>query len=400
MTINRVIMAGVFSFPEGEAASSRILNIARGFMDHIEDVQVISAYHHEDNKGFKLQGDIVYCNKIIPFKAISPHIFTGTNINERLKTRLRFYKLIKVLVRKIINELNGNVNEMIFLYGRSYSFLNLLLIELERLNYKTKLVFDVVEPPREETSFFEYIKHPFIWESTLVFKRLLHRFDACTFITFKLYETFKNQANKKIIVPSVLYPFKKTIVKNYSNEVVNIGYLGSLLSKDFPELLYKFCLELYINKKPFKIIIIGRFRKFKEGRKWENVFLKSPFRESLEFYFNPNEYEKNRLLKSVDFLVLFRKPESLQSFTFPTRVVEMIGLGKLLILNNYGDIPLYFKNEENCIMIPEEMNQIDVNKIFNRSNKNYKTLVKNALILSEGVFSSSVQSRKILNLIS
>jgi glycosyltransferase involved in cell wall biosynthesis len=400
MSINRVVLAGVYSFPEGQAASSRILNLTRGFMDHLEDVQVISAYYEEDEKEFHRKGTYEFHNKVIPYRSIAPFLFTGTRIIERIKIRLTYYKQIQDLVDVIIEELRGDEDEMIFLYGRSYSFLSLLLKKIKNKRYKTKIIFDIVEPPAAKTSFLEYIKHPFLWESTLVFKKLLSKFDACTFITYKLHEKFGSKTNKQVIVPSILYHTEKSKDVSFNQDIITIGYLGALIGKDYPELLYAFCMDLHNKKKTFKLVIIGRFRKFAEGRTWEKVFLNSPFKDSIELHFNPNEKTKASLIKSVNFIVLFRKPEPLQAFTFPTRVVEALGFGKVPIMNDFGDLTKYFVDGENSILFSSKIEELNSKKIIKVHNIDiYSRLLTNGLDLLKNDFSASIQAKKILNLI-
>ncbi|MEQ6123444.1 hypothetical protein AAON49_04515 [Pseudotenacibaculum sp. MALMAid0570] len=398
MNINRVIVAGVFSFPTGQAASSRILNLTRGFMDHVDDVQVICSYYNEDGKEFKQKGHFQFCNKSIPFIAMAPHVFEGNSIIKRVENRLSYYKVTKLLVNSILETLEGHDKEMIFTYGRSYTFLNLLLKKIKKKNYKTKIVFDVVEPPMVKNSRIEYIKHPFLWESSLVFKKLLPKFSACTFITYKLKEEYGKAIDKFSIVPSVLYSKeKKGYVKFNDNELV-IGYFGALINKDYPQLLYNLCLDLYNKEQSFKLRIIGRFRNFSEGREWEKRFVNSPFKNSVSLHFNPSEKEKMELLRGVKFLVLFRKPEPLQEFTFPTRVVEVLGLHKVLIMNSFGDLPRYFIDLKNCIFLPSNELRITSEKLIRSNNNNtYTKLVKEASKLLENDFNSSIQAKEILN---
>mgnify|MGYP003665806861 FL=1 len=337
MNISRIVVAGVFSFPEGQAASSRILNLTRGFMDHIDDVKVICAFHKDGENEFQSNDVFEYYNKKISYKAIAPHTFGGGSAIKRIKNRLGYYSHISNLIDVIINDLNGNEDEMVFLYGRSYSFLCQLINKINKLNYKSKIIFDVVEPPMVKDSYFEYIKHPFLWESTFVFKKMLPEFYGCTFITHKLQRKFLSKVNRSVIIPSILYQENKTIQNDYNEKKLVIGYLGALITKDYPELLYELCLDLYKKKHEFKLIIIGRFRSFSEGRTWERTFLNSPFKNSIELHFNPNEKTKIDLIKRVNFMTLFRKPEPIQAYTFPTRVVEILGLGKVLIMNDFGD---------------------------------------------------------------
>lgn len=158
-------------------------------------------------------------------------------------------------------------------------------------------------------------------------------------------------------------------------------------------------MQLHKKKKAFKLLIIGRYRNFSEGRTWGNFFLKSPFKNSIELYFNPNEKTKIKLLDSVNFITLFRKPEPLQAYTFPTRIVEVLGFGKVLIMNNFGDLSKYFKDGENCLLFSSKIDELNSDNLIKaNNNESYTKLTRNGELLLQNDFSASLKAKKILNL--
>ena len=99
-------------------------------------------------------------------------------------------------------------------------------------------------------------------------------------------------------------------------------------------------------------------------------------------------------------MALFRKPEPLQSFTFPTRVVEILGLGKLLIMNDFGDLSKYFIDGENSILFSSKIEDLNSEKIIDvHKIEIHSRLVKNGFVLLKNEFNATVQVKKILNLI-
>lgn len=401
MKINRVILAGLFSFPFGDAAGSRIKNLALGFKDHVDDVSVISTFYDNNTKIHKEEGVESIMGVDISFLSILPlsDINATSNVKDRIFNRVTLLRLNGLLADKIVNNLHGDETELLFLYGRSYLFLNDVLKQIARKGYKTKVVFDIVEPPRIQDSKLEYLFHPFVIDSTLAFRRLLHRFDLCTYISYKLYEVYGKNVKNKIIVPSVIYLKGELSFHILKGTHIRLGYLGSLFEKDYPELMYRLCLELWERKVDFSFSIIGRYRNFLEGRKWEKHFKESPFQQNVHFYFNPNEDEKWEMIKPLDFMVCFRAPLKLQEYTFPTRVPELLVLGKVLIVNNFGDFSKYFENGINAIVVDEKNLEHSV-ECFQQYliPKNYEAMCVQAKHLISTQFSARVASQRILEI--
>lgn len=353
MTCTKIILAGTFSFPYGTAAASRIQNLAVGFLKASQaKVKVISLGLNQGQLGVE-SDRIIIGGEEIKYKGVVDHQVDSSNVLHRIKSRSTFFINLGKLRNQIISELSGKEDEVLFLYGRSYIFLSMVIRALKKKGYKTKIVFDVVEPPRETKSMLEYLKHPFLLDSVLVFKFLLPKFHACTFITHSLKRTYGKTVRAALVVPSVIYQESKDIAEENDLKIgsrLEIGYMGSLLSKDYPELLFDFAENLHAKRKNFRLTILGRFNNFPEGRLWKIRFLNSNFADSIRIVDSPNENEKNTLLKELQFLVLFRKPDFLQEFTFPTRVVEYLAFHKVLIINEFGDFKEYFTRRNSIIL--------------------------------------------------
>ena len=168
--IKSVIIAGGFSYPDGVAASSRIRNLAFGFAQNGIEVKVVCMYQglsganepgrHIDNiDGIKIE-----------YLTITKYSKETSSLMSRLSSRIIYHSTLGLLVESIINNARGESNELILLYGRSYSFLSLFLKNKNKGILKSKVVFDIVEPPRTKKSKTEYLFHPFVWESSLIYK--------------------------------------------------------------------------------------------------------------------------------------------------------------------------------------------------------------------------------------
>jgi hypothetical protein len=395
--IKSVIIAGIFSYPDGVAASSRMRNLALGFAQNGVAVKVISLHQGSVITKYGEQVDRID-GFDIPYSTITQFSKETSNVFVRISNRIKFHSSLNKLVKSITESANGTSDELIFLYGRSFTFLSKILKSKNKLNLKSKFVFDIVEPPRTKTSKIEYLFHPFVWDSSLIFKfKFLKKFDACTFISYSLKDAYINQVQRAIIVPSIVH-FSAVEEPNMMVEVsLKIGYVGALLEKDFPALLYKVGEQLELAGMNFELSILGRFENFAIGRAWKIKFDNSIFSTKIKYFSNPSDEEIKSILKQVNFLVLFRKPEFLQQFTFPTRIVEMLAEKKPIIINGFGDFKRYFKNGHNSICIDEnEVSKIDsMLTDFLQVNK-YNEVLSNGLKLLNTEFNPKINAAKIL----
>ncbi len=402
LAIKKVIFSGTFSFPFGDAAGERIKHLAIGMADHVHEVKVVSLYQNDLTETFSPKGYFQLNNHVIKITSIihRKRFNLSSNYSNRLKAR--YYQILatRILAETTLSQLSGSNDELLFLYGRSYFFLKIVLSGIKTRGLQTKVLFDVVEPPRLESNWFEYVKHPFTIDSSLVFKKLLIRFDACTFISSKLCQDFGNGLKKQMILPSVLsnIPDRQLTIENVNKP--RFVYLGSLYEKDYPELLLRLGTLLEKNKIDFELIIMGRFKNVAEGRKWEEKFRVSTFADKINFINNPDEHLKSQMINTSHFICLFRKPEILQEYTFPTRVVELLSYGKVLVVNSFGDFKNYFHSGENALVIDElKIDEILVQLKQLSDSREYKRISNSSVALLSGPFSASKQAMKLLQLL-
>ena len=94
---------------------------------------------------------------------------------------------------------------------------------------------------------------------------------------------------------------------------------------------------------------------------------------------------------------MFRYPDILQKYTFPTRIVELLSYQKPIIINLFGDLNKYFKNLVNCFVVDEFKSNIKNSWTIMTDKKNIKRVVKGGNNLLETYFNSTEMTSKILN---
>jgi hypothetical protein len=396
--IKYVLIAGIFSYPSGVAASSRLRNLAYGFHKNNVNVKIVSLYQGPGS--LKTGSNVDHIDDIeIKYHSLLNFRRETSNLITRAFSRINFYFRLYSFVSFIFRNCNNSKDELIFIYGRSFLFLNFLFIYKKLFKIQSKIVFDIVEPPRTKETKLEYLFHPFVWDSSLIYKHnFLRNFDGCTFISYNLQKAFRDQVNKSVIVPSIRIG-SSLQRRTLSLKTIKFGYLGALLDKDNPDLMFSFFKALDTSGLTYEIHIIGRFNYFSAGRDWIKKFQNECFNSKLFVYDDPPNNRVEEILKDLDFLVLFRRQEYLQLYTFPTRIVELISLQKVIVTNSFGDVDFYFKNGYNCVCI-NDSNFNSLSYIFNyyKNLEEYNFLLKNSHDLLMSEFNPIFNSRKILDM--
>ena len=186
------------------------MNIAMGFTNHVDQVSVMSILD------VKIIYETLVLNDRINYRYYSLQHFGTNSIILRLKNRLNIFTNSYNLLYDLHNQIDGNENELIYIYGRSSFFCNQFFNFKNKNNWKCKTVFDIVEPPVHLNNPIKYFKHPFLFDSILSFnKKNLIRFDLCLFISHELSKKFSINTNKHLVVPSLIYIKEKNKNQGY-----------------------------------------------------------------------------------------------------------------------------------------------------------------------------------------
>ena len=349
----QIIFFGTFSFPAGDAAGARILELAKGAVELGNRVTVISLFG--EVKGWQQlyhkESQINYYTAGLP-KSV------GSDISERIKDRLHFYRSKAELVECLKDAIREVDNNVIYFYGRSYFYLNATLNLVSKMRNEIKVCLDIVEPPAYKQGIVYALKHPFSIDSRRSFSHnLLNRVDLAVFISHGLKDDYSKYVKKYVVIPSVVSDdFKdetvETIMRHKnSSGVLKLGYLGALLEKDDPARIFDLCANLKEQGVEFEFNILGRSKMFKEGRIWRAKLESSAFSEDIVYHDDIRTSEIQMILKSMDYNILLRAKDVLQLKTFPTRIIDLLRARRPLILNLFGDLNQYFTNELNCIDI-------------------------------------------------
>lgn len=395
-----LIFFGTFSFPSGDAAGARVLELAKGAVELGNNVTIISLFGEE--KGWQ---EISHNRLSINYVSTGFPKVLGSSFVSRVRGRLHFYKSRSTLIKYLKETVEEKDKNVIYFYGRSRFYLDAVLDKVSIKGKTIKVCVDIVEPPSAKQGLLYSLFHPFTLDAKRMFsEKVLKRIDLGVFISHGLKNKFGKNFNKVLVVPSVVslaIENKDLIVASESNYsgTIKLGYLGALLEKDDPKRLIEFCNYLYKANIPFELHVIGRSNVFKEGRYWRSKLGSSEFASNIVFHDNLKKALVNDVLKSMDYNILLRSKDVLQEMTFPTRIIDLLVANRPVIINLFGDLKEYFTHKYDCIDLDKiGLDSINREMLFNK--KFQDDMQEKSRAILEYSFNAKIQIAKALDLIS
>jgi glycosyltransferase involved in cell wall biosynthesis len=413
--MEHIVITGIFSFPTGEAASSRVRNFALAFKQNSYQPYIFSTTGRHsgpriNHKGFTLyrtDDDLLYKPLFVPPKNESGFI-------TRLTTSFIYPIVMIFLGLKAARFAKKNHSKIIFVYGRSYILATSLFWFRELFYKEAKIITDITEPP------YDYQRNlfidPFRWQNlfrasiriklldSLLFFRNLHFFDLVIFISLGLENSFSDKIKNKIVIPSILYTNNRRLEEKKTvsfSEIPKLLYLGAFFDKDDPEKMFALLSSLKDTLEEYEIWLAGKFMN-KESEYWISKYT-TFFGRHLKVFDSPDDQQLREIISNSSFMICMRQESILQQFTFPTRVVECLAHEKPIISNAFGDISLYFVNDQNAILIISELcsDEFYFQSILKKysERKKYDFIIENSQKLLLTTFSADYNVKRILEIV-
>jgi hypothetical protein len=151
----------------------------------------------------------------------------------------------------------------------------------------------------------------------------------------------------------------------------------------------------------YEIWLAGKFMN-KESEYWISKYT-TFFGRHLKVFDSPDDQQLREIISNSSFMICMRQESILQQFTFPTRVVECLAHEKPIISNAFGDISLYFVNDQNAILIISELcsDEFYFQSILKKysERKKYDFIIENSQKLLLTTFSADYNVKRILEIV-
>ena len=386
MNLKKVIIYTSEPFPQGMAATNRIISYAKGFLHNKKDVQII-CFRKTDNYLQVVNKKIEGSYEGIPYKYLYQETFRSkTFIKRRLDNFSGYTKLFLFAI-------NNNSKSTLSIYYSSFSLPAIILFLVKVIKGSVLL--------KEES------EHPSVYLkekrgiSKLFFKHIHYRlFNGYLLMTNHLMNLFKEMSPKNkpmLLVPMTIDSdrFLNLSKKENNKSIIYTGIIDC--KKDGLDILIE-AFGIISKKYPeYKLELYGSASSASEQLKLNKLVSQLNLDNKVIFHGQVNREIISQKILDAKILILPR-PNSIQAQNgFPTKLGEYLATGNPVIATSVGEIPLYLTNNVNSFLVkPGNINELS-DKI-NYVIENYthaKLISKKGQELTKSVFNNIIQTEKI-----
>jgi glycosyltransferase involved in cell wall biosynthesis len=366
----RVLIAGGFTFPSGAATASRIRNLAFGLRDCGAEVHVVTMAPTLLSPDIVLKGGSPY-QGVIPYQGITYECPggrpapVGTESQDRssgLRLRnplwgkpvwfARAYTVIVPAYRRVARRLAEHRYDLFFAYDRGITR-TLPLVRLCR-RHGAACILDVVEIPASFDG-LGGILSPVYWDWFLGAKVSTRQFDGLTVIATGLEQRFAARGFEHIqILPSIEgWDDLPTPQPGDRSLPFRLLYLGALLPRDAPEMLFETMRLLHRRGLPVQLDVVGRFASSPDGRRLADLARQDPLLQAcVNLVGEVDDADLAARLGAADGLVLLRRDAPTEVCSFPTRLIEYLKQGRPVFVSDVGDVSRYLRHGQDAVLLP------------------------------------------------
>lgn len=341
----RFVYLGAFRFPEGDAASARVINNARILRELGHEVEVWS-FGGEQRDTDKTGNEYLYDG----FKYIVTNDIDTRSLKERL-TRYTFpgincWRTLKTRVNSI---------DVIIVYNPTYS-LNKRLIRFCR-RYNLKLIADLTEwYGANEMPGGKY--SPIYWMSERNMKHLQRKIPNKILISTYLLRYY-NRGNNILLPPLVDLAESKwkrnvVITNQYivNHRGIRIIYAGTPTRKDMLTNLIVASADFLGENNRLQLLFLGVTQEQGQMLVADSTLLRN-HPKNFVFLGKIPQNHVPAYYKLADFSAIIREPTRKNMAGFPTKMAESMGAGCPVIMNSTSDLANFVKDGENAIVLKD-----------------------------------------------
>jgi glycosyltransferase involved in cell wall biosynthesis len=384
-----VIFGDMFSFPEGDAATNRVLTFAKGFNENGLKVHVICFGNVYIEEGTGIFNGIHYYH---PYgqKTRSKHF-----VVRRFQKLMKYFKTV-ALVKKLNDDekiIAVNILTNLFL-THSYGWL------LAKI-FRTRYIVECSEHPLRHFQYGTFKKLSgrikFFFEARLC--------DGIYCISRYLVDYHKDHGineSKLLLVPSTVDPARFEEKGPRPFPFPYVGYFGALTFwRDNVDLLIK-SYAAVCNDHPEMHLVLGGFCTDNERKEINDLISELNINEKVEFLEYMQRDEILNYITHAHVLVMVRSNNLEAMASYPSKLTEYVATSKPVITVNVGEISDYYSDGVNAWVVEPENVEALANKLDFVLN-NYQTALQvsakgKELIMT--IFNYNYQAKRMIEFIS
>ena len=376
----KILYLGLFRFPEGDAAASRVLNNIRIFRDLGHSIHVLSfggRYREEDC----VEGRYIYDN--ISYK-ISNDIDTHS-WSERILRYTYPYPNARRIIRSTIKEY-----DILIVYNTTLQ-MNMFLQNICRKHNK-KLVLDLTEwPDSNETPGGKWC--PIYWMSELNMRYIQKRFKNIIPIS-RFLNRYYSGSNNLILPPLIDIKDSKwnnfaardmPELNNYNG--VRIIFAGTPAKKDLLGNLVEALLRVLKSTSKIQLLVVGVSQE--QAVDYCPIDEMEKYRQNLIFLGKVPQSLVPYYYHISDFSAIIRSHSRKNTAGFPTKMVESMAAGCPVLMTLTSDLGYYAIDGKNALIINDDsVNSIEqgIYRILSLSKEQISSMKQIARITGETKF--------------
>lgn len=379
-------------FPNGYAATNRIISYCYGLRKNYVDVLVISTRLNPicSDENYKFIDGI----KIISFK-----------VNKKLINKIinRIFKYISPIcfLLVFITQLVVNKMDAVIFYG-THRFYETMICSLCK-------IFKVIslKEESEHPSVLIPSNHSFLSKVIFYMRERYKKYDGILAMTNQLCSYFQEVISDKRkikLIPQTVISQRFEHISYFDDIKFKryIAYSGSLSEKKDGLISLIRSFKIVNQKYPDIGLVLVGFGTSKQIQLVNNKISELELNSMTQIYLNLAIYQIQSILYNADLLVSAR-PYSIQAlYGFPTKIAEYLATGKPLVTTAYGDLKDYLINGVNAFIVESSNYIIFANKIIEILDNYDKAIEigKKGKELAINSFNPTKQAKMIIDFIS
>jgi glycosyltransferase involved in cell wall biosynthesis len=339
--MSEVIFGDMFSFPEGEAATNRVLTFAKGFHEHGVNVHVICFGNEYTTEGDGVYNGIYYYH---PFRQVTRHKYF---IVRRIQKLVKYFRTAALIKRLNDAERIESVTILTNMFGTQlYAWF------LTRI-FRTKLVTECSEHPLRHFQHGllkqTWGKVKFYFESRLC--------DGIYCISRYLMDYHREHGidhSRLLLVPSTVDP-SRFEVKGPSPFPFNyVGYFGALTFwRDNVDLLIR-AYAAVCSKHQDINLVLGGFGSDEERKQITDLASELKISERVILLDYLKRDEILTYITHAYVLVMVRSNNLDAVASYPSKLTEYVATEKPVITVNVGEVTDFYTDGRNAWVVEPE----------------------------------------------
>ena len=385
-----VIFGDNFSFPEGDAATNRVYNYARGFYENGINVHVICFSSEYNTIGDGMMNEI--------------HFYHPFGIRNRSKFFIvrRWQKFIK--------------------YFRTFSLIRtiqskdkIIAVHCYTQLLQTQLFSFVISRYCKAILTLERSEHPMRNTEGKVIKRIHGNFkiaietrlyDGIFCISDYLIRFYHNKGcnkRKLFLVPSTVDPARFSNALDSPFRFKYILYCGSLTTlKDGVDILIESFSRISMKHPDINLALVGEADTLKDEIFFRELVSRFNIKNRVFFTGKLPRTAIPAYMYNAEILTLARPRSIVADAGFPSKLTEYLATGKPVVVTRVGEIPVYLKDNENAFLSePDSVDAFTDKLDYVLCNYQLaKKIGESGRELTYGIFNYNHQASRIINFLS